>query len=105
MPNKRMTLNFEYKKKMQATVEISLNPLSENYEQIVVEFIMRLKKYNGLRIDVNGLSTQIFGDYDRIMDILKTEMKRVFENEKALFHLKLCSGLQLPEKVAPSLRT
>jgi|GEM_PF-230480 len=67
---------------MQATVEISLNPLTENYEQIVVEFIMRLKKYNGLRIDVNGLSTQIFGDYDRIMDILKNEMKRVLKMKR-----------------------
>ncbi len=89
---------------MQATIEISLNPLSENYEEIVSEFIMRLKKYNGLRIDVNGLSTQIFGDFDRIMEVLKTEMKRVLESGKAVFHLKVAGGLLLPEKVPAALR-
>lgn len=79
--------------------------MTENYEQHVKDFIVRLKSYNGLRVDVNGLSTQIFGDFDRIMDVLKMEMKRTFEEEKALFHIKVAKGLHTPEKVPPSLRT
>lgn len=89
---------------MQATVEISLNPLTEDYDAIVTEFCERLKQYNGIKVEVNGLSTQLFGDYDRLMEILQHEVKGVLEAHQAVFHLKMAKGILTRERLPMSLK-
>ncbi|MEX0813356.1 MAG: YkoF family thiamine/hydroxymethylpyrimidine-binding protein [Chitinophagales bacterium] len=85
---------------MEASIEISLYPLSENYKDVIVEFLKSLKSKNAnLRIETNGLSTQIFGEYDALMKLLQGEMKKVLEENKAVFILKLSSGMRTPESV------
>lgn len=89
---------------MQATVEISLNPLDADYARIVTEFILRFKDHPNLDVVVNGLSTQIIGPYDVIMDILKGEVKSVLDKHPAVFHLKLAKGKLTREDLPDSLR-
>jgi len=66
---------------MQISVEISLYPLDKDYEKPILDFIERLKRHSGLKIRVNALSTQIEGEYDEVMDVLKKEIKTTFERD------------------------
>lgn len=87
---------------MIATIEISMYALSNNYVERVTEFIQRIKKYKGIKIEVNGLSTQLFGEYDLLMDVLKKEMKTDFENGNAVFLLKI-AGRELTKDKLPEI--
>lgn len=89
---------------MQATVEISLNPLTENYDAVVTDFCERLKQYNGIKVEVNGLSTQLFGDYDRIMEIIQHEVKGILAEQPAVFHLKMAKGILTRERLPNRLK-
>lgn len=86
------------------TCEISMYPLSENYARIVTDFIIKIKKYEGIRVEVNGLSTQLFGEYSVLMNVLHTELKEVFENQKAVFVLKLAAGEHTVENLPDTLK-
>ncbi|WP_375238997.1 hypothetical protein [Aurantibacter sp.] len=55
----------------------------------MIHFIKKLRASN-LEILENPLSTQIYGDYDVVMDLLKTEIKEVFElMDKGLLLIKV----------------
>ena len=60
---------------MEISVEISMCPLTEDYLGYIKDFIERLENTQGISVVGNTISTQIFGDYDRVMDILKKEIK------------------------------
>lgn len=64
---------------MKISVELTLSPLQDDFEAPVVEFIKKMRD-SGLTILENPLSTQVFGDYDRVMDVLQTEIKESFES-------------------------
>lgn len=87
---------------MIATVEISMYALENAYEQKVIDFIQRIKNNKNIRVEVNGLSTQLFGEYDELMDLLKNEMRTVFDNGKAVFVLKL-AGSELTKDKLPEI--
>jgi uncharacterized protein YqgV (UPF0045/DUF77 family) len=79
---------------MKITVEISLYPLHEAYEQSVLDFIAKLKEHPSIEVKTNGLSTQIFGDYELVMaKILPEEIKKIFESERAVVVMKLAKGI------------
>jgi uncharacterized protein YqgV (UPF0045/DUF77 family) len=74
---------------MELSVEISKYPLSENYIPAIKDFIERLQATEGLSVVGNTMSTQVFGDYDLVMDTLKDEMRRSYEQfGKAIFVCK-----------------
>lgn len=74
---------------LQASVDISLYPLNADYIPAIAEFIDRIGQYPKVRITRNDLSTQLFGDYDDIMDILKTEIRTSWEKwGKGVFVIK-----------------
>lgn len=74
---------------MKISVELTLTPLQDNFEPPIMEFITRLRK-TGLRVLENPLSTQVYGDYDKVMNILQTEIKEAFENtEHVLLQMKI----------------
>lgn len=77
---------------MQATIEISMYPLSDDYINRVLDFLNILNQYENITVETNGLSTQIFGVYDDLMDILKTEMFKVLIAQNAIFVLKIGKG-------------
>lgn len=64
---------------MKVSVELTLLPLQDNFEAPVIDFIKKLRD-SGLTVLENPLSTQVFGDYDKVMELLHSEIKESFEN-------------------------
>ena len=61
-------------------------------DNIVKNFIISLRN-NELKIFENPLSTQIYGDYDKIMNLLNSKIKSVFsENNGVMINLKIVNG-------------
>jgi uncharacterized protein YqgV (UPF0045/DUF77 family) len=88
---------------MRITAEISLYPLTENYEQVVIDFIQRLKR-DTIRVEVNGLSTQLFGDYDEVMELLQVEAKSLFARQQAVLVMKIAAGdKELTKEALPAI--
>lgn len=77
---------------MKATVEISMYALRETYKEDVLRFLSTLSQYTNLEIVTNGLSTQIIGEYDQIMDVLKTEIAQELNSQPTIFVLKIGKG-------------
>lgn len=67
---------------MQIAIEISMYPFRPDYEQPILNFIGLLKDEDGLRVQVNDMSTQIFGAFDTVMPRLQTAMKQAFTEEQ-----------------------
>lgn len=89
---------------MKATVDISLYPLSDNYRQVIIDFVLSLRDKDGLHVDTDGMRTQVTGEYGQIMEVLRGEMKEVLENGKAVFVLKLAAGERSRENLTEALR-
>ncbi len=64
---------------MQISMEISLYPFTKDYETPILDFIQRLNQHPDLKIQTNAMSTQVQGDYDRVMDVLKKELRDSFD--------------------------
>lgn len=80
---------------MKVSVDISLYPLDKNYETPIIKFIEKLKA-SPFAILENPLSTQVYGDYDAVMDLLKSAMKETFVTEEmAVFTIKFIKGDRL----------
>jgi len=81
---------------MEATVEIALYPLRPDYKDYIKDFIKALRSHEGIQVEVNPTATHLYGDYDLIFDVLKTEMKRAIEkHQQSVFVLKIIgSNLQ-----------
>ena len=78
---------------MDCSVEISMYPLKEDYEPSIITFIKRLRKHAFINLETNGISTQVFGPYDRVMKAINAEMQRTFKEEgKVVFNLKVLHG-------------
>ena len=74
---------------MELSVEISKYPLADDYIPAIKDFIERLENTKGLSVVGNTMSTQVFGDYDLVMDTLKTEIQYSYEQfGKAIFVCK-----------------
>jgi len=74
---------------MKISVELTLSPLQNNFEPIIIHFIKKLRK-SGFTVIENPLSTQVYGDYDEVMSMLKSEIKEAFNQmENGLIHMKI----------------
>lgn len=63
---------------MRVSVELSLYPLREEYKGPIIKFVESLRSREDIRIETNGMSSQLFGDYDILMRILHEEMRELF---------------------------
>ena len=74
---------------MQASVDISLYPLADDYIPAIKEFIERVQQYPDVAVVRNDLSTQLYGDYEQLMDLLKVELRLSWEKYgKSIFVIK-----------------
>lgn len=74
---------------MDVSVEISKYPLADDYIPAIQSFIDRLNAVTGIKVITNTMSTQVFGEYDLVMNTLQNEMKISFEQfGKAIFACK-----------------
>ena len=83
-----------------ATSEMTSNQMKgEGFEvdqnmmkEVIKNFIISLRN-NEFKIFENPLSTQIYGDYDKIMNLLNSKIKSVFsENNGIMINLKIVNG-------------
>ncbi|MDY0084774.1 MAG: hypothetical protein RBR84_02540 [Bacteroidales bacterium] len=77
---------------MKTSVEISYYPLLVEYIPHIKDFIRRLNEVSGLVVKTNGMSTQVFGEYDLVMQTLTTEIKKSFELPHSVFILKIINA-------------
>jgi len=77
---------------MNISVEISYYPLKDEFKAAVFDFIERIQNYPNLEISRNGMSTQIFGEYNDVMSILTKEIKKSFELPSSIFLLKIVNA-------------
>lgn len=74
---------------MQVSIELTLTPLQDDYENPIINFIKNLRA-SEFTILENPLSTQIYGDYNKIMPFLTAEIKKAFgEMEHVLVYMKM----------------
>jgi uncharacterized protein YqgV (UPF0045/DUF77 family) len=78
---------------MQLSVEISKYPLADDYIGPIKHFIAELNKYPQLKVVTNTMSTQLFGEYDDVMQALQACIKASFEQYgKVVFVVKFIQG-------------
>tara|TARA_Y100000991_G_C21724850_1_gene243785 strand:+ start:197 stop:457 length:261 start_codon:yes stop_codon:yes gene_type:complete len=78
---------------MKCSVEISMYPLNVNYIEAILLFIKNLKKYPFINVETNGMSTQLFGDYDNVMTAIQKEIKTSFLLEQnVVFTMKVINS-------------
>ncbi|WP_438710811.1 hypothetical protein ACSTS3_19285 [Aquimarina muelleri] len=74
---------------MQISVELTLTPLQTDYEEHIIRFIKKLR-LSEFTILENPLSTQVYGEYDKVMPFLTQEIKRAFgDMEHVLVYIKM----------------
>lgn len=74
---------------MNISVELTFSPLQNDFEEHIINFIKKLRA-SGLTVIENPLSTQVYGTYDDVMQVLKTEIKVAFElMDKGLLYMKI----------------
>lgn len=77
---------------MKVSVDISLYPLNKEYSKPITEFIEELRN-SEFKVIENNLSTQIYGDYDKVMPFLNSKIKDVFFDDNLyVFVLKIIKG-------------
>ena len=75
---------------MTISVDISMYPLQSEFEKPISAFIEVLAQEQSVNIVRTELSTQIYGEYDIIMELLQQEIKEVFEKiPQSVFVIKL----------------
>ena len=78
---------------MKVAVDVSLYPLNENYIEPIKDVIARLNTHDGIEVWTNAMSTQLFGEYDDVMDALRAEIGATFENNpKAVFTIRILNN-------------
>tara|TARA_B100000941_G_C28335044_1_gene463652 strand:- start:164 stop:424 length:261 start_codon:yes stop_codon:yes gene_type:complete len=77
---------------MKLSIELTLTPLKNDFIISIKSFIKQLREL-GFDIKENPLSTQIYGDFDLIMNKLVPLIKKTFHEEKSIMlHLKMVKG-------------
>ena len=74
---------------MDISIELTLTPLKDDYEPHIIDFIKALR-VSDFTVLENPLSTQIYGDYDKLMPFLNQVIKKSFEGmDIAVLNMKI----------------
>ncbi|MBF4985823.1 hypothetical protein FNJ87_16320 [Nonlabens mediterrranea] len=74
---------------MKASIELTMSPLQDDYEQHIIDFIKTLRESEFTVLE-NPLATQVYGEFVPLMEFLTREMARSMEQTKAvLFYMKV----------------
>ena len=77
---------------MKASIEISYYPLKSEFVTPILDFIKRLNTHSEIEARTNGMSTQVFGEYEQVMQILTREIGQSFELPHSVFILKIVNA-------------
>lgn len=64
---------------MRMTAELSLYPLSENYEEIVLSFIERLLEKEDVSAVTNSMSTQVTGEMPAVFGAIERALQQSYD--------------------------
>lgn len=74
---------------MKISVELTLTPLQDDFEPAIINFIKRLRD-SGLVVLENPLSTQVYGEYTQVMQVLTQEMEMALNAvDRGLLYMKI----------------
>ena len=74
---------------MKISVELTLLPLQDDFEPSIKKFISTLRKSEFTVLE-NPLSTQIYGDYGKVMSFLTEQIETTFLNiDHVLINMKI----------------
>ena len=77
---------------MKLSIELTLTPLKKDFIPTIKFFILQLRSL-GFIVKENPLSTQIYGDFDSVMQSLVPLIRNTFKDEEAIMlHLKMVKG-------------
>ena len=65
---------------MNISVDLTLSPLQDDFEKHVIDFI-KLLRASEFKVLENPLSTQIYGEYDKLMPFLNAIIKTSFKKQ------------------------
>lgn len=83
---------------MKISVEISLYPLDQQYIPPIQDFIDRLSAHPDLKVIGNTMSTQVYGEYSRVLEVVSAEMQHTHSHTpKAAFVMKVLNGDLSPD--------
>jgi uncharacterized protein YqgV (UPF0045/DUF77 family) len=78
---------------MKIAADISLYPLDADFIPPIKDVIARFNERDGLEVWTNGMSTQLVGEYDDVMNALRDEIGTTFEQlPKAVFAIKILNN-------------
>ncbi len=78
---------------MKVAVDISLYPLDADFIPPIKDVIQRLNEYDAIEVWTNAMSTQLFGEFDDVMAVLKQEIGTTFEQlPKAVFAIRILNN-------------
>lgn len=87
---------------MSISLEISLYPLTEGHIPIINDFL-RTVHSSGLQAVTNGMSTQIFGEYDEVMLLLTNALRPCMQSDvRIATTIKLLNSHLPPERWDPT---
>lgn len=68
---------------MDIGVEVSLYPLTDDFAPVIHEFLDRLAAHGELKVVAGSLGTQVVGEYERVFDALRRELRTTLETRQA----------------------
>ena len=78
---------------MNVACDISLYPLDPDFVPPIKDVIARLKRHAGLDVSTNAMSTQVFGEYEAVMQALHAEIGTTFEQlTHAVFTIRILNN-------------
>jgi uncharacterized protein YqgV (UPF0045/DUF77 family) len=81
---------------MKVTLEITMYPLSDGYKEAVKDFLRSLNKIENIEVITNGVSTQVFGEYDYVMKAYTDALKPSLESETPIAAVSKIINSHLP---------
>ncbi len=78
---------------MNLLAEISMYPLRDDYLEQVDAFLELLNAQDAVEVKTNRMSTQLYGEYDVVLDVLREAMRIAHENDcEAAYVCKFIPG-------------
>lgn len=71
-------------------------PLTDGYKEEVKSFLRRLNAHQNIEVITNGVSTQVFGEYDDVMKAHAESLKPSMEGEVAIAVVSKIINSHLP---------
>ena len=84
---------------MKVTLEITMYPLTDGYKEAVKGFLRRLNLHCRIEVITNGVSTQVFGEYDEVMQAYTDSLRPAMEGAIAIAVVtKMINGHLPPDR-------